>query len=330
MTTITKDHLLRKIKVLNETIWEHKASEQQIKDWLKNFEMIDDSAGTEQNMLGALYLLSQFSYYGNREMRALLKVLYRDLYKYPIIEKIRKRNHDTLDNQLINTSFLEEQNSTRFLSIGNPSESSAHLLYYFRQENALSKDLFINGHNVFASETSSERKTLRIRSSSIRHYVFLDDFCGSGDQAIENSEEIVKPLKEEAARTDTSINVAYYSLFATSQGISRVRSESDYDKIQSVFELDDTYKCFGKCSRYFARGYENIDKDSIHYMCRIYGSGLNAQHPLGYKDGQLLIGFSHNTPDNTLPIFWYNEPVRPDWAPMFRRYSKTQNKGKQK
>ena len=57
-------------------------------------------------------------------------------------------------------------------------------------------------------------------------------------------------------------------------------------------------------------------------LCLRCGEQLVPSHPLGYRDGQLLLGFSHNTPDNTLPVFWYEERDGPNWRPMFRRYPK--------
>ena len=48
---------------------------------------------------------------------------------------------------------------------------------------------------------------------------------------------------------------------------------------------------------------------------------LAAKHQLGYGDGQLLLGLFHNTPDNTLPIFWFNEEGK-EWYPIFKRYNK--------
>lgn len=56
-------------------------------------------------------------------------------------------------------------------------------------------------------------------------------------------------------------------------------------------------------------------------MCQTYGARLWPAFPLGYRDGQLMIGFHHNTPDNTLPVLWFDRP-NPPWTPMFRRYHK--------
>ena len=70
-------------------------------------------------------------------MRELMKALYRDLYRYPVIAKIRRSNNDTTDCIVIDRLFEEELNHTHFIGVGNPSESGCHLLYYFRQRKML-------------------------------------------------------------------------------------------------------------------------------------------------------------------------------------------------
>lgn len=42
---------------------------------------------------------------------------------------------------------------------------------------------------------------------------------------------------------------------------------------------------------------------------------------LGFGNNQLLISMHHNTPDNTLPIIWFDED-KSMWTPIFRRYNK--------
>ena len=89
------DKLFTKIKIFSETIWDREARQPQIEDWLANFST--PANGTEDECkLHALYLLSQFMYFGSRQMRELMRVLFRDLYKYPLVEQIREENgpHD--------------------------------------------------------------------------------------------------------------------------------------------------------------------------------------------------------------------------------------------
>lgn len=323
----TKDILLNKIKILNETTWENKANKSKIDDWLNNF------AG-DKEQIHALFLLSQFIYFGSTQMRYLLKSLYRDLYKYRLVEGIRKSNNDTIDTILINQEFAKQQRKTRFLGVGNPSESGVHLLYFFRQENKIPKDLFINPHEIF---DRSDPANIKLNLSDVEEYVFIDDFCGSGTQAKKYSSNIVEDLK----RLSPNCKISYLMLFASKDGKTSVKSSTKFDYVEAVFELDRTFKCFDVDSRFFVDSPNDIDKDYARVMSEKYGLELYKTiikredntltisaiesianlHKLGYKDSQNLIGFHHNTPDNTLPIIWYDESDFP-WKPIFRRYNK--------
>lgn len=307
--------LMAKIKTLNETVWENRAPEPAITEWLDNF--ADSNPPAPDERTHALFLLSNFMYFGSRQIRELLKALYRDLYRYPIVKTIRRANHDTLDSGLIEPLFRRELDATRFLGVGNPSESGCHLLYYFRQESSLSKDLFIHTHQVFTRRGGPS--PLLLRDPTVTRYIFIDDFCGSGKQGTEYSRDVVEDIK----RLNPLAFVAYYVLFATRQGISKVRAETAFDEAKEIYELDPSFQCFSPSSRYFQTPLPDIDRDFCEQMCRAYGAKmLAASHVLGFDDSQLLIGFHHNTPDNTLPIIWYDEPGAVPWKPIFRRYPK--------
>ncbi len=310
-----KEKYITKIKTLSETIWEGQAEKTQVDKWLDNFQESVDGSSSER--LHALCLLSQFMYFGNRQMRELLKALFRDLYKYPIIESIRKANGNSTDVDLISSKFKEELSKTRFLGVGNPSESGCHLLYYFRQENQLPKELFIHSHQIF--KRHGREKPPTIRYPDVKRYVFIDDFSGSGKQAKEYSKDILKDIK---CITDKSISFEYYMLFSTKTGLKKIHDETLFNISKSVFELDETYKCFGRYSRYFLEKNKAIDKSFARKMCTKYGNKLNPSDPLGFKNSQLLIGFHHNTPNNTLPIIWHDEPTGFKWTPIFKRYQK--------
>src|SRR5262249_1302273 len=109
-----------KMKALNETLWENKAKWPLVEKWLQQFETKPDLAQDEQIQM--LFLASHFMYFGMREIRALLRSLFRDIFQYKVIEEIRRRNNDTLDRGLIAQRFTEALAATRFLGVGNPSE----------------------------------------------------------------------------------------------------------------------------------------------------------------------------------------------------------------
>lgn len=303
--------LKNKIRILNEKIWEDRVKDPDIEDWLDNFDSGDES---ERNQ--ALFLLSNFMYFGNSLMREMLKSLFRDLYKYPLVEKIRRENNDTTDIALINYEFDALQNQTRFLGMGNPSESGCHLLYYFRQENELPKDLFIHTHKIFSRNRI--RNTVALRYPNVKRYVFIDDFCGSGTQGVDYSEDILEELKS----INEEIHVSYFVLFATKDGLERVKSDTLFNDVECVYNLDDSFKCFSQNSRIFSTQPEGINKDAVRDMCLKYGVEICPSDPLGFGDCQLLIGFHHNIPDNTLPIIWGDSRLDKGWKPIFKRYHK--------
>lgn len=312
------EELELKIVKLSENIWENKVKNPEIKQWLANFRCDDDITKCEQTH--ALYLLSNFMYFGNKEIRELLKSIYRDKIKNPLMQQIRKKNKNTKDFILVDTQYKEALNSTRFLGLGNPSESGTHLLYFFRQENGLSKELFINTHDILnlkrTSQSGSRERIIELKDPTIKRYIFLDDICGSGSQAIDYSNTLLKEIHD----IDKDIEVSYFSIISTSQGMKNIRQNTLFKDVDCIFELDDTYKCFSKTSRYFENcPAEGISKEFTHDFCKKYGNQhFHPLHALGYSDSQLLIGFSHNIPDNTLPVFWNDR----SWSPIFKRYTK--------
>jgi hypothetical protein len=309
------DVLQAKLKDLNDTLWEDRARWPHIEKWLNQFSANKNIAEDEQ--LQMLFLATHFMYFGIREIRTLLRSLFRDIYQYKIIEEIRRKNGDTVDRQLIANEFEKNLNATRFLGVGNPSESGSHLLYYFRQENRLGKEFFINSHEVFSRVGMFKFFLTKVREPTIEKYVFIDDLCGSGSQAKAYSESIVRPLK----RLNPRAKVYYYTLFATSFGLSEIKKLKWFDDVATVVELDESFKCFSDKSRIYKNEQPPFDRLKARDICATHGGLLEPSFPLGWRDGQLLVGFCHNTPDNTLPIIWYDEPAKA-WTPLFRRFPK--------
>ncbi|WP_284312641.1 phosphoribosyltransferase-like protein [Labrys miyagiensis] len=306
------DRLLRKVKQLTESAWYGKVLEPDVRQWLAQF--TEASLIEDDEQLQALFLLTNFIYFGQQEIRELLKSLYRDLFRTPAIHQIRKSNGGTKDLAFLAAGYQDHLRNTRFLGVGNPSESGVHLLYYFRQENLLSSAQFINTHEIFARDATSGGVTLKIRNAAIQNYVFIDDICGSGTQAELYSRDIVNPLR--ALKHDVRID--YLVLFATRTGLEFIKNLNRYDTVAAIYVLDDSFKSLDPNSRIFGTSVAEFDRLKVRATCEKYGKMLCPLHPLGYKDGQLLMGFNHNTPDNTLPIFWADDP----WRPMFKRYNK--------
>lgn len=314
-----KEKLHEKIYSLNQTLWENRINRTKVDEWLNNFE-------TDEEKEMALYLLSEFMYFGDIQIRILLKTLFRDYFKYPLVMEIRKKNNDTMDPSIIEPLFNEHLRNTRFMGIGNPSESGAHLLYFFRQENNLSKKQFINTYEIENEE-----------NNNVNHVIFIDDFCGSGSQA--NNESYIKYVNELKLK-NRDIKIDYLMLIGTTYGIDNIRKKGIFSRVDAVIKLDNTFKCFDIKSRYF-RNELPYDITRFKTLANKYGLPLAriicqkennfndedeinfcaSKNVFGFGDCQLLIGFNHNTPDNSLPIIWFNEKEH-QWNPIFKRYNK--------
>jgi hypothetical protein len=274
--------LQEQTKILDEHIWHTYHKNDKIEGWLDNFQ------GEDKDM--AHKLLNHFVYFNSQMTKEMLISLYRDFIEYPIRQKV-------LNEVDVEKLFKEELNQTRFLGMGNPAESGTHLLYYFRQVNNINKDLFIDQSKVDLSDTQ------------IKRYIYIDDMSITGKQVCEYANTKAKEISEKR------IEVNCYLLCATKKAIDKIKNMNIFNSVESVFELDESFKCFGDSSRYFL---DDASNRECKEMVEKYGKRLYEDHVLGYKNSQLLFGLEHNTPNNTLPIFWSEK----DWNPIFKRYGK--------
>lgn len=306
-----------RLVTLNERVWNGCASGSAIENWLRNFNgRTGKTADIEQ--LHALYLLSQFMYYGSNEIRVLLKALYRELFLMPLAQKVRARTTNEADFIVM---MDEERAATRFLGVGNPSESGVHLLYYFRQENQLRKSAFLDSAQMYTTSTQGSVRKRIPRHADVKRYIFLDDMCGSGETAVRYSADLLPDLISEKP----DVELSYFSLFATTAGLNRVRRETSFgENCGAVYELDESYKWAGSSSRYLSNLPEGLDANLLVSIASVYGATLVPEHPMGYEGSELLLGFFHNTPDNTLPVIWCDQEnsSQEHWYPIFRRYPK--------
>ncbi|WP_152486665.1 hypothetical protein [Herbaspirillum frisingense] len=310
--------LKQKILILSDKAWERKLDWPTVERWLSNF--TGKFEAEDQEKMHALYLLTQTMYFGQNLIREMLRSVYQNLFRYPLVIHIRRANNETLDPNIIESAFCNNLRNTRFLGIGNPSESGPHLLYYFRQINELPKDLFIDAAEILSIGRDNEGKPcVTLRDPNIERYIFIDDLLGSGTQMKEYLTDIFREIRSVAPQ----VEFHYYALFATTSGLEAANSPDLFNgNVQCIFELDDSFKCFGQESRSFKNVGAPIDQKIAETVAAGYGNELMPGHPLGYKDGQLLLALSHNTPDNSLPILWFDFPKNAKWAPVFKRFAK--------
>lgn len=107
--------------------------------------------------------------------------------------------------------------------------------------------------------------------------------------------------------------------------MTRVRSHPVFGQnAKAIFELDESYASLSDGSRYFKIKPSSVEEHVLKDVGLKYGERIAPSHGGGWDNAQLLLGFSHNIPDNTLPIIWRDpkngSPVA--WTAAMRRYMK--------
>jgi hypothetical protein len=315
---MTPAEIDRSLRTLVEHAWDREVTWSQIQAWAANFDGNFTNADDER--LHSLIALSRFIYFSKRLVREMLRSLYRDQFQAPLVQRIRRNLRNTRDHQVIGQQYEHELRSTRFVGVGNPSESGAHLLYYFRQINRLSKDNFVDLGAAFSDVRPGGRtSSMQAEDLSVSRYVFFDDVVGSAEQSTLYLSNKLKRIR----KGNSQLDLRFMCLFASTSGLDKLNSKNMFDgKATCLFELDETYRVFGAAQRYFPSGLAGtFNANLFEQMARHYGQVLFPGHAAGYKDGQFMLGFTHNTPDNTLPIFW-DEGRKTPWNPIFVRYDK--------
>jgi len=280
--------LRRIIRNTSVVAWKKEISDLQIDEWLENFK--GDYFDNEENEKKlALWLLAHFSYYTYDDIRVLCK----DIFNQYLHVKLRNSNGEPLNQEI--TEIIK---NTIFIGLGNDSESGNNILYYFRQENQLPKDNF---------EIDSER--------TYENLVYIDDVTISGEQA----------LTYIRARNIKAKNLYAALLIATEEAFNKLMAPDTKIKPVSMMILDERDRAFSDASYVFSEKRIAEIRLNAQEFCRFYGQravqgcGYMEGHSLGYSNGQYMIGFDYNTPDNTLPIFW---GMGDGWRPLFKRYNK--------
>ena len=287
------DQLKSILNDMSIVAWDRRMEPSRLSRWLNNFDgHILGNKSVEQTL--AAWILMNFTFYTENEVRALCKCIFDE---YIHIKLIEYKNTNTLNNH----SYVDKINhiidNTLFFPLGNPSESGTSILYYFRQENMLSKKHF-------------EPQTNKI----YENVVYIDDVTISGSQAANYINNIsVKGIKKYI--------LMLISTDETNDYFIKVLPEH---MLISAIVLDKRSKCFSDDTFCFSGSNSSKLKAFAFKMCEGYGKELFNKSPLGFDNGQYIFGFYYNTPDNTLPIIWCQNEK---WESAFRRYDKIYNRG---
>jgi len=132
------EKLYKEIIKLNAIAWDGDLSITQIDSWLNNFtgEFLNDE---QAERALAINLLLNFTYYTKDEVKHFCKVVF-DMYIHAKMDEYNR------NPKFKNYSDAQKEanivKNTKFVSLGNPSESGSFILYWFRKVNDLPKSVF--------------------------------------------------------------------------------------------------------------------------------------------------------------------------------------------
>ena len=268
------------MKSIDVVVGQNNIDQNRINQWIQNFTG-DALQDEELEHKLAYWLLYNFTYFNESEVKHMCKSLLNKFIHSILIKRIY--------NELDKDQIKDVLNEVYFRGIGEPSESGDYILYLFRQVNHIPVSLF------------------NAKNNNKKIVTFIDDVSLSGQQAYET-------IKNSTLSNDTEI---YLLTFITTEHAVEKLNELNVNVIYCIV-LDDSSKAFSENSYVF---YNLKDvKDQCEKMCYYYGKKCYKDHPLGYDNGQLLIGFYYTVPNETLPIFWSDSN---GWNRLFERYGKS-------
>lgn len=287
----TESEMFHQIMVTVEAAWQNRLSHTQVEKWLSNFKGEVFDVGYERQL--ALWLLCNFVYYNDREVRHLCRTAFREFLHYTLQSLPFEKGRDWSEAA---NRVLE---NTRFYHSGRPGESGGYVLYFFRHENNLGVRNFLTQPDKLPPNVDT--------------IVFVDDVVLTGLQAEHY-------LNRATSAYDADKRKILLTFFSTNEAEDIL--EKNGISVISCIKLDERCRCFSTKSNVFVN--HSSHRDNCKVLAEAYGAKLKPEHPLGYGDGQYAFGFHYNTPDNTLPLFWSEQG---NWTPVMKRYEKTYGKG---
>jgi len=157
-----------------------------------------------------------------------------------------------------------------------------------------------------------------MNNNQIEAVVFIDDLVGSGTTAVADLNKLNESCGELLKQKQVKVFIS--AICGLRLGIEKLE-----DAIKKVpFEakvlvsdyLTEADQCFSNESEVFPSPKDRKKAKDIAFEI---GKKLEKKTPLGFQNNQLLVVFSDNCPNNTLPILRKEFTGKPKWRPLFKR-----------
>ncbi len=266
--------------------------------WLNNFK-------NDLERYFAACILDNVIYRSERQTIALLKHLFERCL--PDLNRIKNMPCGLIDDWQSTLSDSIKDPQIRLVPViksSDPPTKSAYLIGRLMKRHLMISENWI---------IKPEEIELNLKKG-VNVILFFDDFMGTGyqfDEFIHNYSLITYfPV----------IYSVYMTLTAHIKGIDYISNVYKDLKIVTVEILDYSHSVFHYECRCFQDGVNNCRTAKNFYYELIKKNNINIKGPnrRGFGHLELTYTFQHASPDNCLPILWWNKSPK-KWAPLFMR-----------
>jgi hypothetical protein len=264
--------------------------------WLNRFH-------TEQERYFAACVLDNLIYRSKGQTVAMLEQLFQRVL--PDLTRLDPTPIGPIDNLLHHLKSSRPDPGIRLVPAVKQSDpltkSANEIARFMKRHLGLAEKLFIAPSQI----DRSAKKGIKV-------FIFIDDFLGTGTQ-------FSGLLRETGLdkRTESKLYLIYAPLVSHISGKKKLHDEAPTLRVRSVEELDASYGLFHKDSACFKDECNTCESAKVFYYKLLRKKGLQITRKLGYGQLELAYAFEHATPNNSLPILWYNESK--NWSPLFSR-----------
>ena len=251
----------------------------------------------------------------NVERRILFKILENVRFlREPEIREKFEQAHRRIRSKL--PTFVKRSRAQRrediFVTYGDgPGKSGAHYASIYAAVNEIaSTNIVVPGEVVSAVGSVKPGKQVGV--------VLVDDMLGTGNNMVERLSDLSAGFGKAGIGTEIPLSVAV--LCGTSKGEAAVRAFLEREMANADLEVCET---IGEDSFAFPKGlgiWESIEEKNVaKTLARDLGVRVQKRNPLGYGEQGLLLTFSRNCPNNSLPILHGNGRGEKSWRAIFPR-----------
>lgn len=273
-------------KLIHSGIWEG-IKEERLDGWFGSLRNCDAE-------LLAAYLLDNLAFRSRDQYAALLDAIFIDLTITSAAGGHGARLVDELVQSKSSTSRFNIKMAPVIGHAAPPTKSGPYILRLAQRRYRINNDWLSWPH-------------LLVDVDTISHLYLVDDFCGTGEQFT----KFLKSIHlDEILKKSPGIKITYLVTTIHTDGLERITKEYPFVTVIWAERLGSVNAALSAAAlgRYQVTGFS--DKILNQYANAIKHTGLPGKGRVadGYGGLGLAYGFTHATPNNTLPIFWMATP----------------------